>query len=82
MGRTRVVISISLPPEMAKEYEKLTRETKKSKSELFREMFRVYRDYLEEREYENLLRYGERKAEQKQISEDDVERLIHEARSA
>lgn len=43
MKRKRVAVTISMPPETAKEYERLAREETKNKSQFFRDMFRLYK---------------------------------------
>ena len=45
MARTTKVLGFSVPPEVAQEFEDVAQSEKRSKSELFREMFRVYRQY-------------------------------------
>lgn len=41
--RGRVAVTISIPSELAKEYDRLARTTAKNRSQLFREMFESYR---------------------------------------
>ena len=45
MGRTTQIVGFSVPPTIVKEVEDLAREENRTKSELFREMVRVYRRY-------------------------------------
>ena len=45
MARATKNIGFSVPPVMADEVEQIAREEKRTKSELFREMLRVYRSY-------------------------------------
>ncbi len=81
MARTSKVVSVSLPPEAAEEFERLARDDRRNKSELFREMLRVYRGFVETGSYETLQRYGAARARRLGIeTEADVERLIDEAR--
>ena len=64
---------------MAKEYDELVKETSKSKSELFREMIRLYQDYLDETRWQRIQRLGERTADEYAIeSEQDIDRIVHE----
>ena len=42
-ARKRIAITISVPPDMAKEYETIARTKGETKSQLFREMFNLYR---------------------------------------
>ena len=52
VGRTTELLGFSVPPAVAREMERLAKEEGRTKSELFREMFRVYRRYRELRELE------------------------------
>jgi len=81
MKRRRVAMTISLPPEIAKNYEKLARQEAKNKSQLFREMFLLYRARTLEQEFYDLQRQGARLARKKAIlTEKDVERIVFEDR--
>ncbi|MBU4174522.1 MAG: ribbon-helix-helix protein, CopG family [Actinobacteria bacterium] len=81
MSRTTKTMTVSLPPQVYEEVEKLAREENKTKSELFREMVRVYEEYLDERRWRRLKRAGDDTATRLQItSEADIERIVHEAR--
>ncbi len=52
MGRVTRVIGFSVPPALADEVEQVAKEERRTKSELFREMFRVYQRYRQQREQE------------------------------
>jgi len=79
--RTSRVLTVSVPPEAAEDFERIAEDEGRNRSELFREMLRVYRTYLETRTFESLQRYGAAQASRTGItSEKDVERLIREAR--
>ncbi len=81
MKRRRVAITISLPPEIAEDYEKIAEQEAKNKSQLFRDMFSLYREKTLEREFYDLQRYGARRAREKGIlTEKDVERIVFEDR--
>jgi metal-responsive CopG/Arc/MetJ family transcriptional regulator len=83
MKRPSKVLSVSVPPEAAKDFDRIARQEGRNKSELFREMLRVYRAYRETRTFEALQRYGAAAARRKGIKDErDVERLIQEARRA
>lgn len=56
--RKRIAMTVSLPPEIAKEYEKMARVKGETKSQLFREMFSLYRQESLEDEFFRLQRYG------------------------
>lgn len=79
--RTSKVLSVSVPPDLARDFERLADEQGGNKSELFREMLRVYQTYRETGRFEILQRYGAARARALGIDdEDDVERLIQEVR--
>ncbi len=79
--RGRVAVTISIPPTVAKEYDRLARATAKNRSELFREMFDAYRRARGEELFNELQRYGSRKARDRGVrTERDVERLVFEDR--
>jgi len=81
MKRRRVAITISLPPEIAKDYERIADQEAKNKSQLFRDMFSLYREKTLEREFFDLQRYGVKMARGKGIlTEKDVERIVFEGR--
>lgn len=81
--RSSKVLAVSVPPDAAADFERLADEEGRNKSELFREMLRVYRIWRETQRFEYLQRYGAARARQLGItSEDDVERLIQEIRSS
>jgi metal-responsive CopG/Arc/MetJ family transcriptional regulator len=48
-SRTTKVLTFSVPPAMADEFEQLALEKQSTKSEMFREMLRVYRSYRKHR---------------------------------
>ena len=73
MARTTKTISLSIPPAMAKKIEELMKEEDRTRSELIRE---ALRRYVEEQEWKKIYRYGEMKAREKGITEDQVESII------
>ena len=75
--RTTKIQTISLPPEIVKQIEKIIKEEGMTKSELFRE---ALREYIRKRRWEKIREYGARKAAEVGIKEEDVERLIDEYR--
>lgn len=77
MKPKRVPLTVSLPPELAREFDKLAKDETKNKSQLFREMFRTYQQRRVEQEFFELQRYGARQARKKGIlTEADVEALV------
>lgn len=73
MGRTTKTISLSVPPEMAEKIKELMKKEGSTRSELIRE---ALRRYVEEQEWKEIYRYGEIKAKEKGITEDQVEDII------
>jgi metal-responsive CopG/Arc/MetJ family transcriptional regulator len=80
MARTAVTIGFSVPPELTTEIEQMAQLEGRTKSELFREMVRVYRRERELAVFEDLAAYGRRQHRLGALTEEDIERLIHEAR--
>ncbi|HZU17373.1 MAG TPA: ribbon-helix-helix protein, CopG family [Candidatus Dormibacteraeota bacterium] len=81
--RSSRVVAVSVPSEAADAFERIAEEEGRNRSELFREMLRVYRIYRETGRFESLQRYGAARARALGIrDESDVERLIAEARRA
>jgi hypothetical protein len=81
MKRRRVAVTISLPPEIARDYQKMADREAKNKSQLFRDMFSLYREKILEREFFDLQRYGSKMARERGIlTEKDVERIVFEDR--
>jgi len=81
MKKRRVAMTISLPPEIARDYEKIARQEAKNKSQLFRDMFSLYKRKTSEQEFFDLQRYGARMAREKGIlTEENVERIVFEGR--
>jgi metal-responsive CopG/Arc/MetJ family transcriptional regulator len=52
MQRTTRILGFSVPPSVVKEVTQVAKEERRTKSELFREMFRVYKRYRRIREQE------------------------------
>jgi CopG family transcriptional regulator/antitoxin EndoAI len=76
--RTSKVISLSLPPQLLREAEKMAKKEGRTKSELFRE---ALRRYLAEQSFRELQRYGASRARKLGIdAEEDIQRLIEEYR--
>jgi len=81
MARRRAAITISLPPEIAEDYERIAQKEAKNKSQLFRDMFVLYKKEAAEQEFFELQRYGSKLARGKGIlTEMDVERVVFEGR--
>ncbi len=81
MARTTRTLTVSLPPQIYDEIERLARLERKTKSELFRDMVKVYEDHLDEERWLRLKRLGRATARKYRLtSEKDIEKLVHEAR--
>jgi metal-responsive CopG/Arc/MetJ family transcriptional regulator len=81
MARRRAAITISLPPEIAEDYERLAQKEAKNKSQLFRDMFLLYKREAAEQKFFELQCYGSKLAKGKGIlTEKDVERIVLEGR--
>lgn len=81
MGLKRIPITVSVPPDLARKFEKLAKAEAKNKSQLFRDMFRAYQQQRLEEEFFELQRYGAKQARKKGIlTEADVEALIFQDR--
>jgi CopG family transcriptional regulator/antitoxin EndoAI len=76
--RTSKIVSITLPPTMLKQADKLARKENRTKSELVRE---ALRRYIVQQEYQELQRQGRERARRLGLKQSDVNRLIHEYRA-
>ena len=75
--RTTRILSLSLPPELLREVERVAKQEGRTKSELFRE---ALRRYVEERRWRGLQRYGASRARRLGLNQADVERAVQEFR--
>lgn len=75
--RTTRVLSLSLPPDLVREAERVAKKEGRTKSELFRE---ALRRYVQERRWGELQRYGVRQARRLGITEAEVERAVQDYR--
>ena len=75
--RSAKIMTISLPPQMSKEIQKLAQEEQRTISELIREAFRQYKM---NRVLEAGRRESKRSRHGKKLTEDEIERLIDELR--
>lgn len=71
--RTTKILSLSLPPELLREAERVAKKEGRTKSELFRE---ALRRYIQERRWEELRGYGAQRVRKLGVKETDVERMI------
>lgn len=66
-----------VPPEMREAIEALAEQEHRAPSELVRE---ALEQYMEDREWQKLLAFGQQRAKELGLNEDDVPRLIAEVR--
>ena len=88
MARTTKILGFSVPPSMVDEVEQIAKEERRTKSELFRRMFSVYKTYrkqLEQAEEERFQRMideaiaeGLREKENPTMSEEEYDTLEEE----
>ncbi|MGO9453797.1 MAG: ribbon-helix-helix protein, CopG family [Candidatus Binataceae bacterium] len=76
--RTTKVTSLSLPPKLLREAERLARREGRTKSELLRE---ALRRYVADSRWRELQEFGRSQARKLAIEESDVERLVAEYRA-
>ncbi|GFP20799.1 CopG family transcriptional regulator / antitoxin EndoAI [Candidatus Hakubella thermalkaliphila] len=80
MARTTKVIGFSLPPDIYNQVVDLAKDEGKSKSELFRDMVRVYQEYIEEQRWAKIYKWGAETARRLGIkSEEDLDKFLNEA---
>jgi metal-responsive CopG/Arc/MetJ family transcriptional regulator len=80
-NKKRAAVTISMPQDMAEEYEKLAKKLAKNRSVLFREMFLAYKRQNLKAEFRELQTYGTALAQKKGVlTESDVEKIAFEGR--
>ncbi|MBN2015905.1 ribbon-helix-helix protein, CopG family [Candidatus Dojkabacteria bacterium] len=73
MSRTTTTFTISLTPEMAEKVQEFMKKEDRTRSELFRE---ALRRYFEDQEWREIKKYGQMRARERGISEDQVEDIV------
>lgn len=73
MRRTTKVVTISIPPRIEEKMNELVKKEGMTRSELIRE---ALRRYIEEKELEELVKYGRKKAIERGITEDQIEDIV------
>lgn len=76
-ARLSKVLSVSLPPTLVREAEKVAQLEGRTRSELFRE---ALRRYLQERQWQEIQAYGAKQVKRLGLKSRDVNRLITEYR--
>ncbi len=78
--RATKVVTVSLPPGLLKDMERLTKEEGRTRSELFRE---ALREYIATRRWHRIRRWGEAAARRTAVKDEaDVERIVQQYRRA
>ena len=78
MSRTTKILGFSVPPAVVKEVEALAKEERRTKSELFREMVRVYHRFRDQRDRDdtrwvaNLIREAKAEQARNSVTADDL----------
>ncbi len=81
MARTTQVVSFSLPPKLAKAFERLARRKRQDKSGLFREMITAYEQMQWLERFRRLQTYGARQARKLSVfTEKDINRIVLQGR--
>jgi len=82
LGRKSKVLSLSVPPEMARELDNIARTEDKSRSEIFKDMFKNYKESVAEREWRELFSFGKETAKRFKIKdEEELFKILDEERS-
>ena len=78
MQRKNKTITISLPVELADRVAEVSKQQGRSRSEFLRE---AVDRYVQEYEWRQLVKYGERRAREKGIRPEDASKLVEEYRA-
>jgi metal-responsive CopG/Arc/MetJ family transcriptional regulator len=71
LSRKSKVLSLSVSPEIARELENIVKIEDKSRSEIFKEMFKIYKESLAEREWRELFSFGNETAKRFKIKDEE-----------
>ena len=81
MGRTAKTIGFSVPPEVKKEIDTLAKKEGMTKSELFREMLRAYKQLRREKEFFAIQRKVSSQVRREGLlTEEEIEKIVLEGR--
>lgn len=75
--RTTKILSLSIPPELLRQADRIAKEEGRTKSELFRE---ALRRYVEERRWRSLQQYGAAQVRRLGLTEAAAEQAVDEMR--
>ena len=82
MGRKSKVLSLSVPPEIARDLDNMAKTEDKSRSEIFKDMFKTYKESVAEREWRELFSFGKETAKRFKIKDEkELFRILDEERS-
>ncbi len=70
MGRKSKVLSLSVPPEIARDLDNMAKTEDKSRSEIFKDMFKTYKESVAEREWRELFSFGKETAKRFEIKDE------------
>lgn len=73
-------MTLSVPQSTAKEYRRLAKAKGETLSQLFREVFSLYKEAKLREEFFQLQKYGVQKAGNLKIGEKEIEKLVFEGR--
>jgi metal-responsive CopG/Arc/MetJ family transcriptional regulator len=77
MKKGRQIITLSVPPDVAREYDRMADKKEVNRSQLFREMFAQYKTEDLKGRFFKLQRYGSIQARRSRIyTEEEVDRII------
>lgn len=79
LARSTKILTLSLPPEMVKELERIAKEENRTRSELFREALRQY--IASKERWRKIRKWGTQIAKAQRLTEADIERIVDEVRS-
>ena len=81
LGRKNKVLSLSVPPEIVEELDLLAKTKDKSRSEIFKEIFKTYKEALAEKEWRELFSFGKETAKRFKIKdEEELFKILNEER--
>ena len=82
LSRKSKILSLSVPPEIARELDNMAKAEDKSRSEIFKDMFKTYKESLAEREWRELFSFGKETAKRFRIKdEEELYKTLNEERS-
>ncbi len=82
LSRKSKVLSLSVSPEIAQELDNMAKTENKSRSEIFKDMFKTYKESLAEREWRELFSFGKETAKRFKIKdEEELFRILDKERS-